>query len=157
MNTWSRHEIGHDSPQAMARVLALVVSHDSRVKASEREMLDPLGAFERIGVDADDFDEYVEHGSIDTAARHRAGSAAFLGWRDIEHIEQALSGVQEPSHRLMLCRLAAGVITADGRVSDIERLAFQHMCNRWGYTSSDIARAIREDRSYGSRGPQLLS
>ena len=147
MNTWSRHEIGHDSPQAMARVLALVVSHDSRVKAREMKMLTQLRAFERIGVDEDDFDDLVEEGSVDTAARHLAGGAAFLGWRDIEQIEQALDAVQQPGHRLMLCRFAAGVITADGRVSDIERLTFNHICNRWGYTPSDIARAIREDRS----------
>lgn len=147
MNTWSRQEIGHDSPHAMARVLALVVSHDSSVKAREMKMLSELRAFDRIGVDEDDFDELVQEGSIDTPARHRAGGAAFLRWHDIEHIEQALGGVQQPAHRLMLCRLAAGVITADGRVSDIERLTFQHMCNRWGYTPTDIARAIREDRS----------
>lgn len=57
-----------------------------------------------------------------------------------------LAGVRDPAKRLLVARLAAGVITADGRVQDIERLVFDHLLARWGLTRSEVSRAILNDR-----------
>ena len=53
---------------------------------------------------------------------------------------------RDPTLRRTVARLAAGVITADGRVDALERQVFDHMLVRWALTRSDVSRAILEDR-----------
>jgi urease accessory protein UreH len=49
-------------------------------------------------------------------------------------------------NRLLVCRLAAAVITADGRVTHDERLVYDHALARWRINQSDVTQAILEDR-----------
>ena len=45
-----------------------------------------------------------------------------------------------------VCRLAATVITADGRVTHDERLVYDHALARWRINQSDVTHAILDDR-----------
>ncbi|WP_119353010.1 hypothetical protein [Azohydromonas sediminis] len=136
----SEHAI--DSPEALAQVLILAVVADTEFDARELAILDELDAYARLGTTREAFlRQALAH-----AQSTRLGERGYLRMSDIAQIDAALEAVRDPAKRLLVCRLAASVITADGRVHDVERLVFDHMLCRWGLTRSMVSRAMLADR-----------
>jgi uncharacterized tellurite resistance protein B-like protein len=138
-----------DSPEALARVLALFVVADERVSPDEIQTLRHLGAFEQLGMTCDQFLQVAGEFSLDLGGPH-----AWMRLADLYLIDSLLDGVRQPEMRLRLARLAAAVITADGRIDQGERMIFDRMLIRWGLTRSRVIRAIRE---YGQAHGDYLS
>ena len=130
----------NDSPAAMAHVLAMVMATHAELDPRELRMLEALNAFKRIGMSEPAF--------LRIARRCREGDCRSLSghdWlnaEDFEVIDRILDEVHDPRHQLLLCRLASCVITADGHIEDVERLVYDRMLLRWGYTRSSVAQAI---------------
>lgn len=129
--------------EAPARVLALMVAANGRVDPSELKTLDELNAFERLGVPRERFRQLVEE--CLAAVGHPLGEYSWLRAPDQAYVDGLLDAVADPKQRLLLCRLAAAVITADGRVSGDERLVYEHALTRWHVSAAMVAQAIRED------------
>jgi hypothetical protein len=130
-----------DTPEAMARVLALLVVADACVDADEIQTLHRLRAFERLGIPCERFLQVAGEFSVDLGGPH--------GWMrlaDLRLVDRLLDEVREPILRLRVARLAAAVITANGHIDERERVIFDHMLGRWSLTRSRVAQAIREDR-----------
>ena len=134
-----------DSPEAMARVLAMMIVTDTELDPRELRMLDELDAFARIGISRARFLSTARGYCADL--RRRMGDRSLLHLSDVGLIDEVLAPVKDPAKRLLVARLSAAIITADGCVQDIERLVFDHLLCRWGLTRGDISRAIREDRA----------
>ena len=66
----------------------------------------------------------------------------------LDYIDAMLDRVDEPRERLLLCRLAAAVITADGVVSVDERMVYGHVLVRWRISQSMVTQAILHDRPH---------
>ena len=64
----------------------------------------------------------------------------------LTYIDALLDAVPDKSDRMLVCRLAATVITADGRVTHDERLVYDHALARWRINQSDVTHAILDDR-----------
>ena len=129
-----------DSPAAMAQVLAMVMASHSELDPRELRLLEGLDAFRRIGMSEAAFLKIasrLRHGACKSLADH-----AWLHSDDLEAIDDILDGVRDTRHRLLLCRLASCVITADGCVGDLERTLYDRMLMRWGYTRSSVSQAI---------------
>jgi hypothetical protein len=129
-----------DSPAAMAQVLAMVMASHARGDRRELRLLEGLDAFKRIGLSETAFLRMVSklrHGACRALVDH-----AWLHGDDLEMMDAILDGVRDSRHRLLLCRLASCVITADGCIEDRERAVYQHMLLRWGHTPSSVAQAI---------------
>jgi hypothetical protein len=124
----------------MAHVLAMVMATHSEFDPRELRMLEGLDAFRRIGVSEPAF--------LRIARRYRAGSCRDLArhqWLhavDLDTVDRILDEVRDPDQRLLLCRLAGCVITADGHVDEIELEIYDRMLLRWGYTRESVAKAI---------------
>jgi hypothetical protein len=132
-----------DSPTAMAQVLAMIMASHSRLDERELRLLEGLDAFKRIGVSEAEFlriAKQLRHGAFQ-ALPYRA----WLHIDDLEAVDAILDGVRDRGHRLLLCRLAACAITADGRVESLERTLYERMLLRWGHTTSSVAQAILEE------------
>lgn len=132
-----------DSPEAMARVLALGMVADTELDAREVATLTSLDAFGRLGLSRTGFMAVAR--DFCAELRDRMGLAPWLSLSDLALIDAVLAGVRDPGKRLLVCRLFAAVITADGRVHELERRIYDHMLARWGYTRRDVAEAIRRD------------
>jgi hypothetical protein len=132
-----------DSPEALARAVALVMVIDTELDPAEVEVLDSLDAFGRIGLGRSRF----MHVARDFCGelRHRMGDSEWLSLADTGLIDECLRGVRARDKRLLVARLAAGVIAADGRVRDIERMVYLHMLLRWGLSQREVSAAIRAD------------
>lgn len=132
-----------DSPEALARVVAMMIVADADLDPTEVHTLDRLEAFDRLGLPRQQFLRVAREYCAELG--ERMGDQPWLRLSDVQLIDELLAGVKDADKRLLVSRLCAAVITADGRVEDIERMVFDHMLCRWGLTRSDIARAIRSD------------
>lgn len=132
-----------DSPEALARAVALVMVIDTELDPAEVDLLDSLDAFGRMGIGRARF----MHVARDFCAglRERMGDSDWLSLADVGLVDECLRGVRAHDKRLLVARLAAGVIAADGRVRDIERMVYRHMLLRWGLSQRDVSAAIRSD------------
>lgn len=138
-------DVTPDSPEALARVLAMMIVTDTELDPRELRMLDELDAFDRIGISRSRFLATARAYCADLS--RRMGDRPLLHLSDVGLIDEVLQPVKDPAKRLLVARLSAAIITADGRVQDIERVVFDHVLCRWGLTRSDVTRAIRDDRA----------
>ena len=130
-----------DTPEAMARLVALFVVSDARVDGEEIDTLQRIGAFERLGITRERFLAVAGEFSLDLG-----GPYGWMRLADLQVVDRLLAEVRDPAMRLRVARLAAAVITANGRIDESERVVFDHMLARWGLTRRRVAQAIREDR-----------
>jgi hypothetical protein len=133
-----------DSPQALARLIALLIVADTRLDPRELAILDELDAFERIGIGRAEFLHVA--GELCEELGERLQQRPWLTLSERSLIEAELQAVRDPAKQRLVVRLGAAVITADGRVQDSERVLFDHLLLRWGLTRADVSQAIREDR-----------
>ncbi|MGQ3051588.1 MAG: hypothetical protein ACT6S0_07375 [Roseateles sp.] len=130
-------------PESSASLLALVVASNGRVDPRELDMLDKLDAFERLGVKRAQVVD-LAYGSID-GHPEQAGPRLWLSLDEISQLDHLLDDVSDRAQRLLLCRLAAAVVTADGCVTSDERLVYAHMLARWRISNTMVTQAILAD------------
>ncbi len=133
-----------DSPQAMARLIALLIVADTRLDPRELAMLDELDAFTRLGLERAEFMRVA--GALCDELGERLQQRPWLSLSERLLIEAELQAVRDPAKRLLVARLGAAAITADGRVQDSERVLFDHLLLRWGLTRADVSQAILADK-----------
>lgn len=126
-----------------ARVLALIAVANGRVKDCELQTLEELEAFTRLGVSRRRFLQLAQRGLDDVG--ERLSERGRLHLADLLYLDHLLDGVRDRQQRLLVCRLAAAVITADGQVTPGERNAYDHMLARWRLDAPTVAEAIRAD------------
>jgi hypothetical protein len=128
---------------ALARVLALMVAADGRIDPREMDVLEELNAFERLDMPRERFSALAH----DCLREIGAGLAecSWLRARDEAYVDGLLDAVRDPSQRLMLCRLAAAAVTADGQVTHGERLLYDHVLARWHISHAMVSEATRRD------------
>ncbi|MCR5868302.1 MULTISPECIES: TerB family tellurite resistance protein [Aquincola] len=127
-----------------AHVLALVVAANGRVDPKEIEVLDRLAAFQRLGIGRDDFlalaaqcVQALDNGQVDRS---------WLKPQALAQLFSVVDAVTSPQQRLLVCRLAAAVMTADGAICATERRVYRHALLRWGITDDQVSHAILHDR-----------
>lgn len=133
-----------------ARVLAMMVAANGRVDARELRALDSLGAFARIGISRAAF-VAMAHQCVEEFG-HDFAHCPWLRLTDRVYIDRLIDDIDDPQQRLLLGRLAAAVITADGRVSTDERMVYEHVLGRWHLSPSMVTQAILHDAMRPTRG-----
>jgi len=129
-----------DNPDTMAGVLAMIMASHSESEPSEIRMLESLDGFASIGISKAQF--------MRLYGRYRSGPCQALCEHGqltldaMEVLDDLLGEVHDSRNRVLLCRLAACMLVADGHVEDVEREIYDRMLYRWGYTQSTVARAI---------------
>lgn len=138
-----RHSLA-SGKEAAASALAMLMAADGRVDEREILTLAALDAFRRLAVTRQRLLDLANQSLDDTAAQ-RCGRL-WLSAADRACLDKLLDAVPSQPERLLVCRLAAAVVTADGRVTPDERLVYDHMLARWGVTQSMVTDAILHDR-----------
>lgn len=129
-----------DSPAALAHVLALVMATHSESDPREVRLLEQLDAFRRIGMSEQAFLRIVRQ--YRQGACHDLAGHDWLHLDDAEVVDDVLDAVRDTRHRLLLCRLAGCLLTADGRIRETQRMIYDRMLLRWGYTRTSVSQAI---------------
>lgn len=131
------------SAEAPAHALAMIVASNGRVDEKELRVLDDLGAFRRLGVRRERFVDLARSCVNDVGAQ--LCDRSWLCADHLTYIDALLDAVPSAENRMLVCRLAAAVVTADGRVTDDERLVYNHALARWHITQSSVTEAILHD------------
>lgn len=131
---------------AAASLLSIVVSANGRIDPREVAELDRLRAYDRLGIRRERFLALAD------AALEEIGLALSqtqaLRLSDRTRLLGLQLAVADPALRLLVCRLSAAVITADGRVTGDERLVYASLLSLWGLTDTMVAHAIMRDRGH---------
>jgi hypothetical protein len=130
---------------APARVLALIVAANGLVDDSELRMLDELAAFRRLGVSREQFVELSKTTLADIGLA--LSEHAWLRVDDLQFLNELLDAVPDAATRLLVCRLGAAIITADGRITEPERLVYEHVLAHWHISQTMVSQAILKDHS----------
>ncbi|EGJ09858.1 hypothetical protein RBXJA2T_05995 [Rubrivivax benzoatilyticus JA2 = ATCC BAA-35] len=120
-----------------------MVAANGRADPRELQALEDLQAFGRLGVPRTRFEALV-HECLHEVGSGLAGSS-WLHARDQAYVDRLLDAVADPQERLLVCRLAAAALTADGQVSWDERLVFDHALARWHVSRAMLTQAILHD------------
>jgi tellurite resistance protein len=129
--------------EAAASVLALMVAANGRIDPCEVQALDGLQAFERLGIRRERFLE-LAHGCLDDVGSTLC-ECSWLRASAVAYIDALLDQVDDMTSRMLVCRLAAAVITADGCISVDERMVYSHVLGRWRVSQSMVTQAILHD------------
>lgn len=128
---------------AAARVLALLVAANGQIEADELATLDRLDAFARLGVSRGRFVELAQRCIDEVGSGLHEHS--WLRSSDLVYVDRLLDAVEDETTRLLVCRLCAAAVTADGRVSRDERMIYNHALARWHINPEQVSEAIRRD------------
>jgi hypothetical protein len=131
---------------AAASLLAIVVSANGRIDSREVAELDRLRAYRRVGIERQRFMTLAVTALEDVGLP--LSQSQSLRLIDRCRLLSLQTAVDDPAQRLLVCRLSAAVITADGRVTADERLVYESMLCQWGVTDAMVTRAIMRDRGH---------
>jgi hypothetical protein len=130
--------------EASAHALAMIVAANGHVDQRELDVLDQLDAFRRVGVSRERFVELARSCVADVGVH--LSERSWLCADHLAYVDALLDAVPNPDDRMLVCRLAAAVITADGRVTHDERLVYDHALARWRIVPSQVTQAILHDQ-----------
>lgn len=132
-----------NSPEAMARILAMLMVADGNMDDRELELLDKLNIYGIIDIDRKKFIDVLHAYCNDLSDSADADGTVHLV--DRSRIDEMLDSVDEPKKRLLLCAMALDMSKADAEFSELEMAIFTHMLDRWHLTLEDIQTAFADE------------
>ena len=132
-----------NSPEAMARILAMLMVADGSMDDRELELLDKLNIYGILEIDRKKFIEVLHAYCNDLSDSADADGTVHLV--DRVRIDELLDCVDEPKKRLLLCAMALDMSKADAEFSELEMAIFTHMLDRWHLTLEDIQTAFADE------------
>lgn len=133
-----------NSAEAAARIVALALIANGRIKAVETAALDALKAHERLGLT-----RLQWHGVIRDLCADLAGPSSY-GDEDCipsEWLDRMLDEVDDDATRRLVLQLSSAVVHADRQITDCESFVLLAAIERWGLHPDD--QALLEPMLYG--------
>lgn len=119
-----------NSPEAAARIVALVLIADGQMCNAEIAVLRAMGAEQALGLEPHLLPHIVYTLSEELLARG-AAQGAFIGSIDDGTLAQLLAEVTDPALQRTVLRLALAAAGADGRLADGEALVMRAARQHW--------------------------
>jgi hypothetical protein len=130
-----------NSPQAAARIVALVLIADGHVCRSEVDALNKLDAAQALGLEPDAFGPIVHTLCEDLLMCDYTGGS-MLGRVDDSTIASLMSEVDAPLLRATVLGLAVAAARADSHLSEGEQLVLEAARHHWGL-KDDMTNAVQ--------------
>lgn len=135
----------HNSAEAAARIVALALIANGRVKAVETAALDALRAHERLGLTRPQWHAVIHDLCTDLLGPARCGDDGCIS---IELLDRVLDEVEDDDTRRLVLRLCSAVVHADREIDDGESFILLAAIERWGLHPDD--HALLEPMLYGA-------
>ena len=120
-----------DSPQAVARLLAMTILADGGLDAEEMNVLKNHDLSRRIGLDDAEFDRVLQEFCNDVMLASEHSGAAQLGL-DRDTTAQLLRDVRSPELQRRLLRVMLDIVDTDGTVTGGESMLLAEAMMTWG-------------------------
>lgn len=131
-----------NSPESIARVVAMMMVTDGKLDSREIEILDELHVYEILGMSQAQFMEVVhEYCSDLLASSSRSGHVKLI---DQKRIDEIIDCVDNPPARILACSMILNVAHADKHFADTELAVFRHVLERWNLTLEELHEQLRK-------------
>ncbi len=130
-----------NSPEAAARIVALVLIADGHVCRSEIDALSQLDAPRELGLDPDGLRRIVQTLCEDLLMGD-AGSGSMMASVDDSALASLMAEVDEPALQRKVLRLAVAAARADEHLADGETLVLEAARRHWGLGSEAEAGSL---------------
>lgn len=134
-----------NSPEAAARIVALALIANGRVKTVEIAALDALGGLQRLGLTRSRWQGVIGELCADLLGPARCGDEGCVSG---EVLDRMLDEVDDDRTRRLVLQLCSAVVHADREIDDGESLVLLAAIERWGLHPDD--HALLEPVLYGA-------
>ncbi|MGQ5523107.1 hypothetical protein ACUHMQ_07580 [Chitinimonas sp. PSY-7] len=125
-----------NSPEAMARLLVMLMMSDGNMDPREIDSLETLHIYEALGITRTGFIEVLHAYCNDLS--DEADENGSIKLVDRQRIDDLLDTVTEPKKQLLVATLALDMAKADKVISEPELAVYSRMLSRWHLTLEDI-------------------
>ncbi|MGL4190891.1 MAG: TerB family tellurite resistance protein [Sphaerotilus sulfidivorans] len=127
-----------NSPEAAARIVALVLISDGHACNSEFEALREADVARSLGLSPQDFHSIVQTLCEDLLMEGFNGGS-ILSYVDDGSLASLLAEVDQPELRSRVLRVAASAVHADAHLADGEALVLDAIARHWGLCALAVA------------------
>jgi len=124
-----------NSPEAMARIIAMIMLSDADLGDAEVEMMGRLEVYDRIGVNRGTFIRVVKE-YFDDLLKEDTGARIRL--IDARRLDEVLDCVDDAQKQTDLAAMMLSLISADGSMNDAELATLRHVLRHWGLSLEQI-------------------
>lgn len=134
-----------NSAEAAARIVALALIANGRIKAVETAALDALCAHQRLGLTRPQWHGVIHDLCTDLLGPARCGDEGCI---PSELLDDMLDAIDDDALRRLVLRLCSAVVHADRQIDDGESFVLLAAIERWGLHADD--EALLEPMLYGA-------
>lgn len=120
----------HNSPEAAARIIALVLISDGHVCSSEFDILKQLGAERELGLEPQLL-PHIVHTLCEELLLGGYATGSLLDGVDDSTLASLMAEVSDPALRRTVLRLALAAARADGHLADGEAMVVEAARHHW--------------------------
>ena len=132
----------HNSPEAAARIVALVLISDGHVCSSEFDILKQLGAERELGLEPQLLPHILRTLCEDLlAGGYETGS--LMGNVDDSALASLMAEISDPALQETVLRLSLAAARADGHLADGETLVVEAALRHWKLVDADQPSATK--------------
>ena len=136
----------HNSPEAAARIVALVLISDGHVCSSELEILKRLGAERELGLEPQLL-PHIVHTLCEELLLGGYATGSLLDNVDDSTLASLMAEVSDPVLRRTVLRLCLAAARADGHLADGEAMVVAAARRHWGLEDGEApVAAVRARR-----------
>jgi hypothetical protein len=127
-----------NSPQAIARLLAMFMISDGNMDPRELDLLEDVNVYDLINLPRKQFAQVLVDYCDDISDEAEQDGTIHL--LDTDRIEAMLAEVTDSNKRILTCVLAMDISKSDGTISDPEIVLLRHMMKEWNISLEDLER-----------------
>jgi len=126
-----------NSPEALARLLAMFMIADGNMDPREIESLDLLHAYDVLGISRKKFMQVLVDycNDITDEADPQSGTIHLISR---ERIDTLLEDITDRHKRVLACALVLDLCKSDDTISDQEMAVLRYMMERWSISLDDL-------------------
>lgn len=129
-----------NSPEAMARIVAMMIVTDGDVHPHEIELLEDIRAYEILGLSRQEFTQ-VFHDFLSDLSDD-SDESGHVNLLDSGRLDEMLNCVTDPKQRLVTAAILLDITKADHDLSEAEIAVFRHVLAQWKISLDDIQGAL---------------
>ena len=135
----------HNSPEAAARIVALVLISDGHMCSSEVDVLKQLGAERELGLDPHLL-PHIVHTLCEELMAGGYATGSLIGHVDDAALASLMDEISDPALQRKVLRLSLAAMQADGHLADGEVLVVEAVRHHWRLVDGEEPSAVKPAR-----------
>jgi len=135
----------HNSPEAAARIVALVLISDGHVCSSELDILKQLGAEQELGLEPHLL-PHIVHTLCEELMLGGYETGSLMASVDDSSLASLMAEISDPALQRTVMRLSLAAVRADGHLADGETMVLEAARHHWRLVDGQESMAPKTTR-----------